>query len=246
MRGIRVAGRLLAIVVILTLGAYFTAHYVQYRALDPQYEDNTAVTFWEYFDFMTRSFTFESTGDIGRDSGEPEPLGALGYGVRCLEIAGFTLGGIIPLLWLGSLAYCDQCQVYMKGRALCSIPAWTTEEPKHFTCKETKAVMADWGILAAEKADETLKKLTQSIIENDAAAASAIVLPLRAETKQAEGCLKFIQVKLNSCPQCRTGHVIASLTEGTGDKRKITTWDPVPASGEFVRKLEQLGEQTLA
>ena len=113
-QGVKMTAEMCIAIVILQLACYATARYLDYRAVDPVYEDGTPVGSLAYFDFVTRSFHWES--EYGDKPGEA--LGAWGYGVRLLEITGFTFGGLIGALIVRKMAYCERCQRYMKTRRL--------------------------------------------------------------------------------------------------------------------------------
>jgi hypothetical protein len=75
---LRVSRALLWYIAGLQVLAYFLAQYIAFRHEIAGLEDAEGVSFWQYFDLMTRSFSFEEDGVTG------EALGAWGYAFRAL------------------------------------------------------------------------------------------------------------------------------------------------------------------
>jgi hypothetical protein len=117
MSGMRVKRQLLWAIAGLQLIAYAAGQYGEYVHIDPRYDDGSPVDFLTYFDFVTQQF-----GMQGRH-GSSGPLGLWGYGIRALEMLGFVVGGIGPLLILSRKRYCDSCQRYLRSMTLGMIAA---------------------------------------------------------------------------------------------------------------------------
>jgi hypothetical protein len=240
LRGIRVAGVLLAAVLLLMIVGYFGAHYAQYRVLDPRWEDGSKVGYWTYFDFETRMITFTDTDSSSRNKKEPEPLGAWGYGVRAVEVAGFSLGGLIPLLILRTRPFCEACQRYMKTQALCTIPAAPAvgKALRKKTADDVAAAMEQSTV--AERAAATLEQITRAVVTGDVAAFAEIVEPLKAHSKEAAKRLKRIEVRLCHCPTCSAGYFRVVAAAGKGDKTNREDLTPIPAEAEFLHQVVQI------
>ncbi len=234
MRGVRVVGWLLVIVVILLVCAYFASCYVEFAMLDPYYEDGSKPSFWEYFDLITRSYTFTDVGDSAADA---DQLGKLGYGLRALEIVGFSFGGLIPLLALLAKPYCKRCQAYMKSSPFGNIP--TTAPFRKVKRKDIdgKVAYRAENQKAAEDARETLKFIEQCAQDEDPAALAAVAAPLRKNTqkKLAKVPQKY-QLKLHHCPICYGGHLSVVLVDGRGNDTTRTDQPKIEMSGELIRK----------
>jgi len=122
--GRRGGGGLLLTVAVLQVAAYFGAQYLEFLAYDPKWPGGGPMTFTQYYDLTTRSWTWKSSTS-SLDSGKP--LGGLGYLVRLGEILGFTGAAVLLPLALRALPYCALCERYMKTRQLGLIPA---EQPE--------------------------------------------------------------------------------------------------------------------
>ncbi len=116
---VQVKDSLIFCVLLLQLLAYFGSCWLNYRLLSPflrQY-----VGFWEYFDAVTRSFTFGGHDDRGT------LLGAWGYGIRVLEALGFA-GGALSLSAFQLLPICEHCKRQQSGKSVCFLPAESDTE----------------------------------------------------------------------------------------------------------------------
>lgn len=85
------------------------ADFVVQRDTKPGLAD---VSFLQYFDAVTRSFSWEKDGRPG------EALGGWGYFIRTMEVAAFAVGGLIGPLLLMSEPYCSACRACMRSRTI--------------------------------------------------------------------------------------------------------------------------------
>ncbi|MCB1236856.1 MAG: hypothetical protein KDM91_17445 [Verrucomicrobiae bacterium] len=103
------------LVVFLTAGLNWVAsHYVTYRHLSEQLEETSreSFTFGAYMRAVSENFAFKDrSGKVGK------PLGKVGYLFTILEMGGFSIGTLIPVLLLGLRPYCHQCGRYLKKTA---------------------------------------------------------------------------------------------------------------------------------
>jgi hypothetical protein len=241
-QGIKVTAALCALVVVLQLGCYFTAEYIDYAQAQLTYEDGTAVGFWEYFDYTTRSFTFKEENH--KPSG---PLGAWGYGLRALEILGFGLGGLIGAIVLRAKPYCDECGVYMRSRQLgvvpASIPARKIGKNKQQEQQQYEAEQAQ----AAEKARAVLAALAESAQQGDDRQFRRTLEEGGVITeKQAMKLPLSFRVALVYCRDCANGRLVASSLTRVKNQTAVAEanrWDLDPA---FIARLEQFQPRRLA
>ena len=229
-QGVKMTAEMCIAIVILQLACYATARYLDYRAVDPVYEDGTPVGSLAYFDFVTRSFHWES--EYGDKPGEA--LGAWGYGVRLLEITGFTFGGLIGALIVRKMAYCERCQRYMKTRRL------PDSQPR---CRPGRSKKNDADALQAHRgeqqaADQKVRQTAQTLAElatrGDHAGFQRLLGEAAASARGAKKLPARIKLEVVSCRQCGNGQLKASRSE-RGKNRivgsELGRWDIPP---EFV------------
>ncbi len=226
-KGIRVAAAVCVVIVVLQVACYAVAEYLDYRAADPTYEDGTPVGFVEYFDHVTRSYYWKgsSSGD------EPgEPLGAWGYGLRALEVAGFAFGGLVWAIIAAAAPYCDACQLYMKKRTLVAIPA--AASVKGVPKADRQAVQEDaWS--KAMKELESLQDLAKAGKHQEFTRRLAELSPPgKAAGKKLP--LK-IQVEGVWCKQCGKGYLKASRVVQKGNSTTTTDLSKTEITPEFVK-----------
>jgi hypothetical protein len=204
----KVTGRLLWWVLALTTAAYFGAQFIEYRLIVKQLGEPNPIGFWSYFDLTTRSFRWEEAGRVGSE------LGALGYGLRALELAGFLAGGIVGPVLLRRRPYCDRCRRYKDHPLVAVLPAGV---PPEKVKSERKAKKDGWyereadaqataragleAIFTAAR-NGSFELTAQSIVEHG---------PL-ASRKAAEALSGFLSVLLVHCPRCSEGALVAELT----------------------------------
>jgi hypothetical protein len=92
---------------LVLAAAYFGAHFVEYRRLNPDGEAG----FWWFFDASTRAITMRG-----------KELGAAGYLQRALELGGFVAGGLLGPLTMSNRPYCATCNRYRRGKLLAMVP----------------------------------------------------------------------------------------------------------------------------
>jgi len=231
LRGIRVMGWLLAVVLVLTVCAYFAAHYVEYAVTNPRYEDGTAVPFWTYFDLVTRSITFKSSGES-----ESGSLGAWGYGVRVVQILGFSLGGLVPLFLLWAVPYCKACHAYMRTKALCLIPAAAPSRKVGRKDSDGQAAFAKEHAEAEQQAAATLEQIAQAVEDKDASRLAALVQAHQAQAAETAKRAKRFELKLRYCPICHKGQIAVALVTGKGEKTVREEQAAIPAGADLLRE----------
>lgn len=217
MTGRKIGGLLLMIVVVLQLFSYGAAQFAEYKAIDPRYEDTgESVSFTTYYDHITRSMTFSTR----RSKTTTSELGALGYGVRLLEVIGFTLGGLIVPLVLSSKPYCEQCNVYMKTNTVGSIPAGIpTEKIKK---KDTEAMQAYESAMeeAFNKGVEIAQSIGEAAEQEDLTKIQSHMNQDVTTVKDAGKLPARIDLQLSRCNTCGNGLIGLDMITGTGDNVK--------------------------
>lgn len=209
--GVKVSGRLLVLVLVLQLLAYFVAQYIQFERfakLLASISDarGAHLSFWHWFDFTTRSFAWvEENGRATNGSA----LGAWGYGIRALEILGFTLGGLIVPGIMRTLPYCGGCGVYMKSRQLCVLSAGVKPRKVKKTDTEGQAAYAAEAAAALASGMARLEQIRGWVAEGQTSALQMLREQNKAEAKQAMGQTLRLVCTLVQCPLCRAGHLKA-------------------------------------
>lgn len=228
--GAKISGRLLVMVVVLQVLAYFGAQYLDYLLVRAAV--GVPFTFLQYFDATTRAFAWEDNGQPG------VPFGAWGYGIRSLEIAGFALSGMIAPALLFATPYCDNCQVYMRTKDLCLLPAGIL--PRKIKKKDVEGQQAydQEQASALQQGQELLSDLVGKVEAVDAAAFAQVIDEHAANTKETGKLISRIQLKLQRCSRCRGGRLDIKLIVGFGDEMQSNDLDLLTVTPEFLRDVE--------
>lgn len=210
----RVGNLMIGAIVLLQLGVYVMAQYIEYRQLNPHYEDGSPVGFWFYFDFMTRAFAFkEKHGD-----GFGEPMGTWGYAFRALEMAGFAFGGLIAPLILRALPYCHTCGVYMKSRELGVLPGGLRPRKFKKTEDEARAAFERDEARIMEESLKAVEVLGQIAAQGEIESLVAHMAPYQAHRKENEKLSCRLHVNLNECRMCGNGALNVTAHRGHGNQ----------------------------
>src|SRR5439155_15495424 len=111
--GVRVRGGLLATILALQLVAYITAQYTEFASLNLRYPDTGAdVEFSVYFHHTTLILL-----SYLRD-GSARSISTWGYGLRAIEAALFSLGGIASAMVLVGQPRCPSCRGMLQRRRI--------------------------------------------------------------------------------------------------------------------------------
>lgn len=216
--GIRMPKGLVVAIVLLQVGAYFIAQYIEFRGLGLAYVDGTAVGFWEYFDAVTRSYTY--TADSTSSHSTSSEVGAFGYVFRLLEIAGFSLAAVFYDSVLQGKAYCDLCKVYKRSNTAACLPAGIT--PRKIKKKDV-----DGGIAYEKEKDEAAaagvqqtEELIAMLRDGDGAGFLEKLKDTRVSSREAQKLTSWVQFELTKCPRCSEGELQANMhvkmQEGVG------------------------------
>lgn len=235
--GCKISRGLLVTVILLQVAVYFIAQYLEFAMLRVALGDELAVSFWQYFDIMTRAFCWQEDGQPG------DPFGAWGYGMRALEIAGFALGGIVAPAILFAVPYCDKCQVYMRSKELGLLPAGVL--PKKIKKKDTEAQQAYEHEIgeALQGGQELVKQMTEMISTGSADAFAGVLAEHAARKKEIGKLTSRITVKLQHCRRCGSGNVIFQLASGQGDTVSTSEIAKCEADSAFLQNLELYSRQ---
>ena len=227
--GVKVTGLLLWSIIALQIACYFQAQYLEFRHLDPVWQDGTPIGFFEFFDYTTRTFAFEQKG--GK---QDQPMGVWGYAFRLLEVAGFALGGLIGTLILGSKPYCENCGRYMKTRSLALLPAGAV--PRKIKKKDTEAQQeyeAELNAKAAE-AEKLLEEAVGYVRDGDSNAFRTLIDPHVANRKEIGKLTTRLELELSHCPGCSEGHLKAKALSGQGEQLTTQELQTIEATADFV------------
>jgi hypothetical protein len=219
--GAKITGPLLLGVAAILVGGYWAAQVIEFRLLFPAgavKPDGTEAGFLDFYDAVTRSFTWVEHGKQGAQ------LGAWGYALRAGEIVGFSGGGLAVPVILRKLPYCQACGVYMRSPVVALLPAGV--QPKRISKKKTEELAAHeaQANAAFARAQEGLTRLLDAAEKGDAQAFAAAVAdegPL-ARRRAAGKLSARIQVKLVHCARCGAGELRASVVTGQGKHIKVT------------------------
>jgi len=192
----------------LSIVGFILSYYVTYLAsVDPN-----QASFFEYLKFNAESSTFTTD-----DGDEGKPLGIWGWLFMGLEGLGFSIGSLVPVLFLSQAPYCDSCRYYLKKqdkRFICS--PLVRADLKKKKGEEYKAVLVS-AIESVNNPASDLLNLIQSATLSDTVAALEHI-----PTDKTPKTLARVAVKLSKCPACETHNLTATLTnKTTGDKDNV-------------------------
>lgn len=236
--GVRIHRALLATILLLQLAAYFGARYAEFVSLGPLVDRATGqpVGFVEYFHVTASGARWKE--DRGRGAGEL--VAPTGYGIVVLEILGFLAGGLAGPVVLMKAPYCDLCQVYMRDKLLCVIPAseWAKSIDRSDPARLAAYRAEQEGALADGMA--TLRRLDELATSGDADRFAREVGRLRQSSNRADDLPVRIALSLVHCPNCRGGYLAPALREGEGQSVRTTPVERTELRPDFVRSVETL------
>jgi len=234
--GIKIVRLLMVAVVVLQVGVYFGAQYIEFKGMHLYYKDTgNAVGFIEYFDLNARSFAWKQDNDKAG-----EPLGVWGYLFRALEIVGFAGGGLVVPALLCTQEYCDPCRRYMRSKVVASIPG--SIKPQKFKKADIAGAAAhqEQQAAAAESARQFLEMLRQMAAEGRAEDFKKATAPLMTRKSGKAAYLLPVRytVHLVGCRQCGTGWLKFQQLTGQGKQMKTTDLGRYAATPEFVTAMQ--------
>jgi hypothetical protein len=215
LRGVKISGRLLAVIFAIQVGVYFAASWIQYATYSPVYPDGTPVSFATFFDATTRAFAF-----AGKDGKGGTPYGVFGYFFRALEVGGFCLGSLIAPFALKGRAYCDSCSLYMRGAKSAMLAASVPFAKAKKGDAQAAALHEAAQRAAYEQAIAALDALHGLAEANDASGFRDRVKEVEVPGRAAQKLPQRIAVALSRCPRCESGEMRTTLWSGHGQQQR--------------------------
>ncbi|HVW01601.1 MAG TPA: hypothetical protein VHB77_14710 [Planctomycetaceae bacterium] len=229
--GSKIGSGLMWKILFLQIGCYFLAQYVEFLILRNANALPPAVTFWEYFDVITRSFAWEDHGKPG------QPFGVWGYGMRAFEIAGFALSGLIAPTILFSVPYCDACQIYMRTEDLGRLPAGVTVRKIKKKDTEGQQAYAAEQQAALQQGQQHLEALLATVGANDPQRFVQLIHEHAPRKKEIEAQTTRLAVSLQRCRGCHCGNLVVKLNAGHGKEIVVTDVSKTALPPDFVRNV---------
>ena len=233
--GIKITRSLLWLILVLQLGAYFAAQYIEFKSRHLVYErTGEPVGFIEYYDATARSFAWkQSDGKMG------QPLGVWGYAFRGLEIVGFAAGGLIVPLVLRKKPYCQACQRYMRARELGLVPASVPAKRVRKSDAAGQAAYEAEQQQGLDRGKQTVETLRQHAAGAKAADFQKVLAELAPGKKQAAGLPGRFSLQMIYCNRCFAGRFVIKLLLGQGNNLKQTDVSSTELNSEFARSVSQ-------
>lgn len=233
--GLKIRKTLLWSILLLQVGAYFSAQYVTFLSQGPLFLRDTGhqVTFPEYFNIMATNFAWKKESGRGTDA----PLGEAGYFFIGLEILGFAAGSLIVPGALMKHPYCELCQVYMKRKKLATIPA--SIPPRKVKKKDLAGMQAYTSEQqnALEESHAKLNYFAELAGANDPVAFRQTIEALGPASKASGKLPARVAIMLVRCRACHSGHLKATLLSGHGKKLTSTALRQIELTPEYVREM---------
>lgn len=226
--GLKIRRGLLLLVMLLQLGAYGAAEWLEFRAID---FDEPRPSFAAYYHYKATSFAWKRHGSVG------EPIGAWGYLFLGLAAAGFVAGGVLVPALLAKAAYCDRCQVYMRRRHLAWLPASVPPRKVKSSDAEGRAAFERDNQEATDQTNRRLERIGELAAKGDGLGISADLAGTAADAKGVKKLPTRVAVELVHCRSCLSSYVQASVHRGHGKRLKIERLSAITAGPDVTRTL---------
>ncbi len=233
--GVKITKLLLWAVLTIQLIVYFAALYIEFSHLKLVHRNGSPVGFFEYYDFIARSFAWKHD----HDGGHGEPLGIWGYFFRGLEIVGFVGGSMIVPALLRKAPYCQACRRYMRTKQLSLLAA--SVPVKKFKKADTAGLAAytaeqEEAFARGKRITEILQKLAG---DGQAPEFKQTLAELEPKRKQAAKLPHRLSLHLVSCKRCQSGSLLVKLVSGQGKQLKMVELARNEVQPEFVRSIQR-------
>lgn len=237
-RGVKIGGRLLLLVLAMQVAAYGAAQFLEYHEVMSRVPPAQRLGFFNYYHLQTRAFVFRRIGQDPLQQNQPgQGMGDWGYAFRALEVAGFTFGGLTPLLILTGTPYCDRCRRYKRTKIVALVPAG----PPQKELKKLQGPERQQRVLPLLDAGyATMQQLSQHATAGDASAFAELVHLHTVRPRVAEKLSAYVQVTLIHCPQCESGTLQGAMVAQSADDMRKTEIASHPVSAQFVREVRGL------
>ena len=153
-------------------------------------------------------------GEIGEDEADGGPLGIWGYGIRLLEILGFSLGG--PLA-LAAAPYCKDCQIYKKKNQVGLLPGGIKPRKVKKKDAEGQAQLQEDLQTAIDGGIQLVNETAEAGEQSNVSAFQDIMNPLKEDKKAIGKMTTRVQVELHYCPDCNKGDFVYTMLSGFGE-----------------------------
>jgi len=204
---------LLLNIVLVSLGAYFAIHHLDYtKTMVNGRSMESFMSFDRYLVLVTENMRYKDSRSLG-DGAE---LGKWGWGVAALQVFGFSLGGFIVYGMLVAVPYCDRCSKYLSEKNV-RVAKW----------KDVKAMQQEAAPIV-------------QLIENGELQ-RAIDDYARLGEARTFGLTGFLRMELRKCPTCENRELKLAATHVKGRqvrelfKVKVKTEQPLDLAGAAQR-----------
>ena len=236
--GLRIRRGLLLMVLVLQLGGYAAAQFLEFRSLTNEGpivdENGETLTFARYYHLRAMNFAWDNHGHPGA------PLGAWGYFFLGLGVVGFALGGVLAPAVLMKMPYCERCSLYMKSRLLAWVPASVPTRRVSKKDAAAQATYAEEQDRAAAGASGVLTRVSELAARGDALAIRAALADHPGRGSDARRVARLparVRVRLVRCRQCSDGHIQPAMVTGQGRAIRVKALDRLPLPPDATRIL---------
>lgn len=198
---------------------YVAATYLTYQTLlEDHHVTEAAYSFLQYVQDISEKMTFS----------HGSPLGKFGYLYKLLEIAGFSLGTMVPAAVLFKMPFCVACQKYLVSHKKGFLSSAGTRGDA-VSSKQTRAARE---ATIKDANGEMIRSANQLAIRMRKAPLADVVAALEdATSAKNKASAATVTVHLKKCPQCDAHHVSFVMESVNLDKKRaITHLPPVDAT----------------
>ena len=176
-------------------------------------------------------------GEIGEDEADGGPLGIWGYGIRLIEILGFSLGGLVGPLALAAAPYCKDCQIYKKKNQVGLLPGGIKPRKVKKKDAEGQAQLQEDLQTAIDGGIQLANETAEAGEQGNVSAFQDIMNPLKEDKKAIGKMTTRVQVELHYCPDCNKGDLVYTMLSGFGEDQTSEVIRSVEVSDTFSRQI---------